>query len=300
MTYHANARTTMHRTRSSIIGVSLMSANAIPTVVIEPRKSLFDLDLGSVWEYRELLYFLVWRDVKVRYKQTAIGAGWVIIQPLLTIMIFAVIFSYMAKIPSDGLPYPIFAYTALLPWTYFSQALGRGGGGLVGNANLISKVYFPRLIIPLGSVVTPLVDFLLSFVILLGLMVWYGIHPTWGVVALPLFLLLALMTALAMSLFLSALNVQYRDVGYVIPFLIQFWMFVSPVIYPVSLVPEKWRLLYSLNPMVGVIEGFRWALLGKANPDLAVMTVSTLVVIALLFCGLVYFRKMERTFADVI
>ena len=277
-----------------------MAEMRAPTVVIEPRKGLLDLDLGSIWEYRELVYFLVWRDVKVRYKQTVVGAGWVILQPLLTMMIFTVIFSYLAKIPSDGLPYPIFAYTALLPWTYFSQALGRGGGGLVGNANLISKVYFPRLIIPLASVVTPAVDLLLSFLVLLGLMVWYGITPTWGVVALPLFLLLALITALAVSLFLSSLNVRYRDIGYIIPFLTQFWMYASPVIYPVSIIPEKWRLLYSLNPMVGVIEGFRWALLGKAHPDFGVMAVSTVVVIALLFGGVVYFRQMERTFADVI
>ena len=273
---------------------------SIPTVVIEPRNGLFDLELGALWEYRELMYFLVWRDVKVRYKQTVVGGGWVILQPLLTMMIFTVIFSYLAKIPSDGVPYPIFAYTALLPWTYFNQALSRGGGGLVGSANLISKVYFPRLIIPLASVATPLVDFGLSFVILLGLTIWYGITPTWGVLALPLFLLLAVMTGLAVSLFLSALNVKYRDVGYVIPFLTQFWMYASPVIYPVSLVPEKWRLLYSLNPMVGVIEGFRWAMLGKAPPDFGVMAASVIVVIALLFTGIVYFKHMERTFADII
>ena len=273
---------------------------SIPTVVIEPRKGLLDLDLEALWEYRELLYFLVWRNVKVRYKQTVIGAGWVVLQPLLTMMIFTVIFSYLAKIPSDGLPYPIFAYTALLPWTYFSQALSRGGGGLVGSANLISKVYFPRLIIPLASVVTPLVDFGLSFVILLGLMVWYGITPTWGVLALPCFLFMALVTALAVSLFLSALNVKYRDVGYIIPFLTQFWMYASPVIYPVSLIPEQWRLLYSLNPMVGVIEGFRWALLGTAAPDFRVISISIVMVVALLLGGLVYFKHMERTFADII
>ncbi|MGH7380685.1 MAG: ABC transporter permease [Candidatus Methylomirabilales bacterium] len=273
---------------------------SIPTVVIEPRRRLFHMDLGAVWQYRELLYFLVWRDVKVRYKQTVIGAGWVILQPLLTMMIFTVIFSYLAKIPSDGVPYPIFAYTALLPWTYFSQALSRGGGGLVGSANLISKVYFPRLIIPLASIVTPLVDFGLSFVILVGLTVWYGITPTWAVLALPLFLLVAFMTALAVGLFLSALNVKYRDVGYIIPFVTQFWMYASPVIYPVSLVPEKWRLLYSLNPMVGVIEGFRWAMLGTQSPDFGVMAVGAVVVLALLFAGIVYFKQMERTFADII
>ena len=277
-----------------------MSEMRAPAVVIEPRRGLFDLDLEAVWEYRELLYFLAWRHVKVRYKQTAIGAAWVILQPLLTMMVFTVVFSYLAKIPSDGLPYPIFAYTALLPWTYFSQALTRGGGSLVGSANLISKVYFPRLLIPLASVLTPLVDFGLSFVILLGLMVWYGIAPTWGVLALPLLLLVALLTALAVSLFLSALNVKYRDVGHIIPFLTQFWMYASPVIYPVSLIPERWRLLYSLNPMVGVIEGFRWALLGKESPDFMAMAVSAAVVLALLLGGVVYFKRMERTFADVI
>ena len=243
-----------------------------PTVLIAPTRGLFDLDLKAVWDYRELLYFMVWRDVKVRYKQTVIGVAWVVLQPLLTMILFTVIFGYLARIPSDGLPYPLFAYTALLPWTYFSQALTRSGGGLVGNANLISKVYFPRLIIPLSSVVVPVVDLLLCFVILLGLMIWYGVAPTWGVLALPLFLLLALMTALAVGLLLSPLHVKYRDVGYVVPFLVQFWMFASPVIYPVSLVPEQWRLLYSLNPMVGVIEGFRWALLGKESPDFRVMS----------------------------
>ena len=287
-------------TASALIASGAAQQPRSPTVVIQPRKGLFELELGALWDYRELLYFLVWRNVKVRYKQTVMGAGWVILQPLLTMMIFTVVFSYMAKIPSDGLPYPIFAYTALLPWTYFAQAMGRSGAGLVGNANLISKVYFPRLIIPLAAVVTPAVDFLLSFVILLGLMVWYGIAPTWGVLALPFFLFLALMTALSVGLFLSALNVKYRDVGYVIPFMIQFWMYASPVIYPVSLVPERWRLLYSLNPMVGVIEGFRWAMLGKAHPDFGIIAVSALVVLALLFAGLVYFKHMERTFADII
>jgi len=271
-----------------------------PTVVIEPTRRLFDLDLESLWEYRELLYFLVWRDVKVRYKQTMIGVAWVLLQPLLTMLVFTVVFSYLARIPSDGLPYPLFAYTALLPWTYFSQALNRGGSALVANANLISKVYFPRLIIPLSAVVAPAVDLLLSFVLLLGLMVWYGVAPTWGVLALPLFLFLALMTALAVALLLSPLHVSYRDVGYITPFVVQFWMFASPVIYPASLVPEPWRLLYSLNPMVGVIEGFRWALLGKEHPDFMVMGVSAAVVLALLLAGVVCFRRMERTFADVV
>ncbi len=277
-----------------------LSRGADPTVVIQPSKGLFHLDLKAVWEYRELLYFLVWRDVKVRYKQTAIGAAWAILQPLLTMAIFTVVFGHFAKIPSDGLPYPVFAYTALLPWTYFSQSIGRCGNSLVGNASLITKVYFPRLIIPLASVMPPAVDLLWSFLILLGMLTWFGIAPSWGMLALPLFVLLGLLTALAIGLWLSALDVRYRDVSYVIPFLVQIWMFASPVAYPVSLVPERWRLLYSLNPMAGVIEGFRWALLGTHSPDFGVMAASAVVVLALLLGGTVYFRWMERSFADVI
>jgi lipopolysaccharide transport system permease protein len=269
-------------------------------IVIQPSQGFFHLDLPAVWQYRELLYFLIWRDVKVRYKQTALGVAWAILQPLMTMLIFTVIFGKFAKIPSDGLPYPIFAYTALLPWQYFSQALSHSGDSLVQNANLIKKVYFPRLIVPIAAALAPLVDFAVAFVILLSLMVWFGIPPTWGLLALPLFLLLALMTVLAVSLFLSALNVKYRDVRYTIPFLVQFWMYASPVAYPVSIVPEKWRLLYSLNPMVGVIDGCRWALLGKASPELGVMAVSAAVVLALLIGGMIYFKRMERTFADVI
>src|SRR5262245_58799875 len=235
-------------------------------VTIQASKGLFHLDLKDVWRYRELLYFLIWRDVKVRYKQTAIGVGWAILQPLMTMVIFTIIFGSFAKIPSDGLPYSIFAYTALLPWNYFAQAISRSGVSLVGSASLITKVYFPRLIVPISAAVAPLVDFAVAFAILLAMMAWFGIAPTWGMLALPLFLLLALATGLAVGLWLSALNVRYRDVGYTIPFLIQFWMYASPVAYPVSLVPEKWRLLYSLNPMAGVIESFRWALLGKESP----------------------------------
>jgi lipopolysaccharide transport system permease protein len=270
-------------------------------IIIQPGGGLFHLELKAVWHYRELLYFLIWRDVKVRYKQTAIGAGWAIFQPMMTMIIFTVIFGNFAKIPSDDLPYPIFAYTALLPWNYFAQAIGRSGVSLVGNANLIRKVYFPRLIVPLSATVAPLVDFAIAFVILLAMMAWFGIAPTWGVMTLvPLFLLLALATALAVGLWLSALDVRYRDVGYTIPFVVQTWMYASPVAYPMSLVPERWHLLYSLNPMAGVIEGFRWALLGKGNPDFGVMTASAVVVMALLLGGIVYFRQMERTFADVV
>jgi lipopolysaccharide transport system permease protein len=278
----------------------LVNKVTTPRVVVQPSRGLFHLDLGAVWQYRELLYFLIWRDVKVRYKQTVIGAGWVVLQPLMTMAILTVIFGYFARIPSDGLPYPIFVYAGLLPWNYFAQSINRSSTSLVSSATLISKVYFPRLIIPISAVVAPLVDFAIAFVILLGMIVWTGITPTWHVLALPLLLLLTLVTALAVSLFLSALNVRYRDVGYAIPFLVQCWLYASPVVYPVSLVPEEWRLLYSLNPMVGVLEGFRWALLDKARPDLAVMTVSTVVVVGLLFGGMIYFKHMERIFADVI
>lgn len=271
-----------------------------PSVLIHPGRGLFHLDFGELWQYRELLFILIWRDVKVRYKQTVIGAAWVILQPLMTMVIFTVVFGNFAKIPSDGLPYPVFSYTALLPWTYFSQALGRSGVSLVGSANLITKIYFPRLIIPLAAAVSPAVDFMLSFLILLGLMAWYGITPTWSIFTLPLFLILAFLTALAVGLWFSPMNVRYRDVGYTLPFLSQIWMYASPVVYPVSLVPEQWRLIYSLNPMAGVIEGFRWALLGKESPDFVVMTVSASVVLVLLLGGVVFFRKMEPTFADVI
>jgi lipopolysaccharide transport system permease protein len=219
---------------------------------------------------------------------------------LLTVVIFTLFFGRLAKIPSDGLPYPVFALAAMLPWSYFSQAITRSGESLVGSSHLISKVYFPRLIIPISAAVAPLVDFAIAFVVLLGLMAWYGIVPTWGVLALPLFVLLTLFTALAVGLWLSALNVRYRDVRYAIPFLTQIWMFVSPVIYPISLIPERWRLLYSLNPMAGVIEGFRWALLGKESPDFRVIALSAAVVIVLLFTGAAYFKRMERTFADVV
>ena len=271
---------------------------AEPTVLIQARRHLFDLDLAGIWAYRELLYFLVWRDLKVRYKQTLIGTGWVVIQPLMTMAIFTVIFGNFAKIPSDGLPYPIFSYAALLPWNLFSSSLNRGGESVVNNANLVTKIYFPRLILPLSSVLSPMADFAIAFVILIGMMIWFGIAPTVGILMLPIFVILAICTALAMGLWLAALNVRYRDVRYTIPFLIQIWMFASPVAYPVSMVPEKWRWLYSLNPMAGVIEGFRWALLGNQSPDFSVMAISATVVMGLLAAGMVYFKQMERTFAD--
>lgn len=279
---------------------SASSAYADPTVVIEPHGPLLALDLKAVWDYRELIYFFVWRDLKVRYRQTVIGIGWAVLQPLLTMVIFSAVFGTFAKIPSDGLPYPIFMFAALLPWNLFSSSLTRGGTSVVGNAGLISKIYFPRLILPLSGILSPIVDFAIAFVILGGMMVWYRVLPTWGVLALPLFLSLALLTALAVGLWLSALNVRYRDVGHTIPFFIQAWMFASPIAYPVSLVPEKWRLLYSLNPMAGVIEGFRWALLGKDSPDFGVIAASAVMVFALLIPGIWYFKYTERTFADLI
>ncbi len=258
------------------------------------------MELTAIWDYRELLYFFVWKDVKVRYKQTILGAAWAVLQPLLTMVVFTIVFRNFAKVPSDGLPYPIFTYVALLPWTYFAQAITRSGMSLVSNSGLIGKVYFPRLILPLAGAIGPMVDFAIASVVLLGMMIWYGIPPTAGILVLPVFLLLATMTALSVGIFLSAVNVRYRDVNHIIPFLVQFWMFASPVAYPVSLVPEQWRLLYSLNPMAGVIEGFRWALLGKASPDFEVMAISGAVVL-FLFCGaIIYFKHAERTFADLI
>ena len=285
----------------SLPGRSMAARGATsPMVVVQPSKGLFHLDLQPVWEYRELLYFLVWRDIKVRYKQTAIGAAWAICQPLLTMMIFAVIFGRFAKIPSDNVPYPIFAFAGLLPWTYFSQSIARSGMSLVSDANLIRKIYFPRLIIPAAAVVAPLVDFILSFLILLVMMAWYRVTPGWATATLPLFMGLAVAAACGVSLWLSALNVRYRDVGHAIPFLVQFWMYASPIVYPVSLIPERWRTLYSLNPMVGVVEGFRWGLLSKANPDFQAIGVGCAVTVVMLASGLVFFKRMERVFADIV
>jgi lipopolysaccharide transport system permease protein len=269
-------------------------------LIIESRSRLFDMDWAELWEYRELLYALVGRELKVRYKQTAIGISWVLLQPVVTMLIFTVIFGYLAKMPSDGVWYPVFALTALLPWTYFSQALTRSGGALVSNANLVSKIYFPRILLPLSMIVAPLVDLVLSLLLLFGLLLYAGIPLTWKVVTLPAFILVAMLTAIGVSLFVSAANVRYRDIGHAMPFVIQIWMFLSPIVYPVSLIPERWRLLYGLNPMAGVIEGFRWALLAQTAPDLIVMGASSVVFLGLLIAGLLYFRQLERQFADVI
>jgi lipopolysaccharide transport system permease protein len=272
---------------------------SLPTIVIRPSAGWVPLKLKELWEYRELLYFLVWRDVKVRYKQTVLGAAWAVIQPFFTMVVFSIFFGRLAGMPSDGLPYPIFAYCALLPWQLFSHAMMESGNSLVANQNLITKVYFPRLVIPLSAVLAGLVDFGIAFLVLLGMMAYYGMAPTTAVATLPLFILLAIATALAVGLWLSALNVQYRDVRYTIPFLTQFWLFATPIAYPSSLVPEGWRTLYGLNPMAGVVEGFRWALLGTNAPG-PMLAVSVAVVLVLLIGGLYYFRRMEKTFADVV
>ncbi len=271
----------------------------IPTIY-EPSHGWLSLRLREVWEYRELLVFLTWRDIKVRYAQAALGAAWAILQPLLTMVIFSVVFGKFAKLPSDGIPYPAFSYVALLPWQLFAGALQRAGTSLVGNSNLLTKVYFPRLIIPISAVAAGLVDFAIAFIVLLGLMLFYNIKLTWAVLVLPFLILLALLTALAVGIWLSALNVQYRDVQHAIPFLVQAWMYASPVAYSVGLIPSgMWRILYGLNPMVGVIQGFRWALLGAAPPD-ELMIVSVLIIVLLLVSGLYYFKRMEKTFADVV
>ncbi len=270
------------------------------TVIIEPKTRIFELDLHCLWQHRELLYFLVWRDLKVRYKQTIIGIAWAVVQPLISIVIFTVIFGKLARIPSDGLPYSIFVYSALLPWNYFASALQRCVASVVGDAPLITKVYFPRLILPIAGTLSGLADFVVSFALVLILLGFYGIGISWSIIVLPLFLLLALATALAVGLWLSALNVRYRDVGYTIPFLVQIWMYASPILYPVSIVPQKYRFVYGLNPLAGVIEGFRWALFGKQSPDVFLMAISVFVVLLLLAGGLLFFRKMEKTFADVV
>ncbi len=277
-----------------------MIGHSIPVVLIEPKRNLLSLELRELWEYRELLYFLAWRDMKARYAQSVIGVGWAILQPLLTMAVFTVIFSYWAKMPSDGYPYAIFAYTALLPWTYLAKSVERSSISVVSETGLVQKVYFPRLIIPIAATMGGLVDFGIAFVFLIGMMVWYSIFPTWAVLMLPLFVVLTLATALAVSFWLSALHVKYRDVGSTIPLLIQIWMFASPVLYPVTLVPEQWRLLYELNPMAGVIEGFRWALLGKTSPDFGMLALSGAMIMILFWAGVIFFRWMEQTFADVI
>jgi len=268
--------------------------------VISPPQGGLELDLAGLWEYRELLYFLVWRDIKVRYKQTLVGVGWAVLQPLLAMLIFTLFFGRLAKIPSDGLPYPIFYFSALLPWTYFANALSTASNAVVEHQRVITKVYFPRVLLPISAVLAGLLDLAIGSALLAGMMAYYGIAPTAAVVWLPLFVLLALATALGVSLWLSALNALYRDVRYLVPFLVQVWMFASPVVYPVSLVPAEWRWLYGLNPMAGVIEGTRWALTGGGEAPGTTLLASSLAVLAILAGGLIYFRRAESTIVDVV
>lgn len=270
------------------------------SVFIQSGRLKFAANLRELWDYRELLYFLVWRDIKVRYKQTAFGAGWAIGQPLILMVVFAVFFGRLIHVPSDGVPYPIFSFTALIPWTLFAQALAGASDSLVNSSNLISKVYFPRLLLPTAVAASFLIDFVLAMVVLGGMMVFYGITPGPSIIWLPVFTLLAFFTALGVGIFFAAINVRYRDVRYAIPFLVQLWLFASPVAYSGSIVPSGWRFVYALNPMVGVIDGFRWSLLGSAAPPISALLVSAAGTLILLAVGVLYFQSVERRFADVI
>lgn len=282
----------------------MVDTRALPTTVIEPTAGWLALHLDRVWHYRELLYFLVWRDVKVRYKQTLLGVFWIVMQPLVSMVIFTFLFGNLLDVPSGDVPYPLFAYAALLPWNYFATALTRSSTSVVGNAYLITRVYFPRLIIPLSAVAAAVVDFFASFFILLLLLLLYGITPTWRFFLLPGFLLLALCTALGFSLWLSALNVRYRDVQYLVPYLVQMWLYVTPVVYGSTLLPEKYRPLLALNPMTGVVEGFRWALLGNrlagAQAPGFLFLAGIVITLLVLVSGAIFFCHTERTFADIV
>lgn len=270
-----------------------------PVLTIQPTKGWGRLGLRDIWEYRDLLYFLLWRDVKGRYKQMALGPLWIVLHPLLNMAIFTVIFGMVAKLPTDGAPYPVFAYTALLPWTFFSSAVMGAANSLLSHRHLITKVYFPRLIVPIVSVFSGLIDFAISFCILLGMMVWFGYMPGWQIITLPLFLLLAAMTALAVGLWSATWIVHYHDVAEVLGYLLRGWMYATPVVYAVSMIPERWRGVYRLNPMTNVIEGFRWALLKTGTPPDGFFWLSVLLVAPLLISGAYYFRRTERTIVDI-
>lgn len=280
--------------------IEVPSIEDLPEIVFAPPRGWLHINLRELWQYRELLYFLVWRDVKVRYKQTVLGVAWAVLQPLLTMIVFSIFFGVLGRMSSEGLPYPVFFYAALVPWSYFASALRRSSDSLIGSASLISKVYFPRLILPLSSVLSSLVDFAFAFVVLLALMLFYRLVPTVAILWLPAYFLLALVTALGAGLWLSALNVRYRDFRFVVPFMIQTWFFVTPIIYPSSLVPEAWHAVYGLNPMVGVVEGFRRALLATGTVPGPIIWVSAAVAATLLVSGAYFFRRMEHTFADVV
>lgn len=266
----------------------------------QARPGWVAIDFDELWRYRELLIFQAIRDIKVRYKQTLLGVSWAVLQPVMAMVVFSVFFGRLAKVPSDGIPYPVFTYCALLPWQLFAYALTYSSNSLVDNAHVITKVYFPRLILPLAAVMAGLVDFAIAFLVLVGMMVCYGIFPGWALLTLPLFTVLAVVAALSVGFWLSALNVKYRDIRYTIPFLAQLWLFATPVAYSSSLVPEKWKALYGINPMVGVVEGFRWALLGKSAPPGQMVFISVMATGLLLAGGLFYFRRMEKSFADIV
>jgi lipopolysaccharide transport system permease protein len=293
-------------TAATLASTEAAAQRETPIVRIEPSRGWMRLQLGELWQYRELLYFLVWRDVKVRYKQTFFGVAWAILQPLMTMLVFTIFFGRLAQVGSDGLPYPLFSYAGLLPWTFFAQGLGQSSNSLVGSASLITKVYFPRLVVPLAAVLVGVPDFFVAFVVLVGMMAHYGIWPTAAVAALPALLLLATVACLGVGLWLSALNVEYRDFRYVVPFLTQIWLFVTPVIYPAGRVEEKLRALglppwlYGLNPMAGVVQGFRWALFGRMPFPGSVLAASSAVSLVVLVTGAFFFRRMEKTFADIV
>jgi lipopolysaccharide transport system permease protein len=267
---------------------------------IRPTTGWVSLDLAELWRYRELLYFLLWRDIKVRYKQTALGATWAVLQPFVAMVVFTLIFVRLARMPSDGIPYPLFSYAALVPWTFFSHALTQSSDSLVASQQLLKKIYFPRLAVPIASVLSGLADFAFAFLTLIGMMLAFGVVPTLRVIWIVPLLLLGLITSLGVGLWLCTLNVQFRDVRYVVPFLTQLWLFATPIVYPSSMLPEPWRTLYGLNPMAGVVEGFRWALLGTETTPGAMLAVSALMAVLILLGGALYFRRMERTFADVV
>ncbi len=268
--------------------------------VLEPPKGWLSLRLGEMWRFRELLFFLAWRDIKVRYKQTVLGAAWAILQPLVTMVLFSVLFGKLAKLPSDGVPYPIFSYAALLPWQLFARSMGDASSSLVSNQNMITKIYFPRLFLPASSILSGLLDFAIAFVVLLGMMLYYDIALSWRALLLPAFILLALLTSMAAGMWLSALNVRYRDVRYVTPFLLQIWLYATPIAYSRSLIPAEWQFAYSLNPMAGVVDGFRWMLLGQTLNLGALFYVSVAIVLLFFVSGLIYFQRMEQTFADLV
>lgn len=279
---------------------AISSEDKEEVIILKPTRGWAALNLGELWLYRELIYFMTWRDLKVRYKQTVLGAAWAILQPFLSMVVFSVFFGRWLGVPSGDVPYPVFSYTALLPWGLFSKAIADAGRSLVTNRAMITKVYFPRLTIPLASVLAGIVDFLIAFVVLLGMMWYYDIEITSKVFTLPFFLLLALIASLGVGLWLSAMNVFYRDIGYIIPFLTQIWFYLSPIVYATSTVPEKLQPIYALNPMVGVIDGFRWALLGQEPAPGPLLIISSAVAIILLVSGVIYFRRVERTFADMV